>query len=73
MFEIAVKPNPVNLVNLNKKISEAFYDPDADTLYFMDSQKGADGIFYDNVYKLELNKKADLLNDLISLRQNAKE
>jgi hypothetical protein len=73
VLEIAVKPNPINLVNLNKKISETFYDTETDTLYFMDSQKGADGILYDNAYKLELNKKTDLLNDLINLRQNAKE
>lgn len=64
----------VNLVNLNSRVSQVFYDTNNDTLYFMDSQTGGEeGVAYDNVYKLELNKKAVLLDDLIKLRQNAKE
>jgi hypothetical protein len=71
--EIQARPSPVNLVNLNSRISEVFYETDNDTLYFMDSQTGEDGVSYDNIYKLELNKRAALFNDLIKLRQNAKE
>ncbi|MFH0855898.1 MAG: PEGA domain-containing protein [Candidatus Omnitrophota bacterium] len=64
---------PVSLVNLNKRNSGIFYDTDKDTLYFMDFQKGDDGLLYNNVYKLELNNKENLLNDLIRLRNNAEE
>lgn len=73
VLEIEAKPNPINLVNLNKRSHSVFYDINDDTLYFMDSQKGADGISYDNVYKLELNSKAYLSQDPIGLRQNARE
>ncbi|MDD2680106.1 MAG: PEGA domain-containing protein [Candidatus Omnitrophica bacterium] len=71
--EAQANSSPVNLVNLNSGVSEVFYNVDNDTLYFMDSQTGEDGVSYDNVYKLELNKKAALLNELIKLRQNGKE
>ncbi|MBP7836181.1 MAG: PEGA domain-containing protein [Candidatus Omnitrophica bacterium] len=71
--EIQAKSSPVNLVNLNRRASEVFYETHNDTLYFMDSQAGDDGISYDNVYKLELNKKAVPFNELMKLRQNDKE
>ncbi len=71
VMEIDDKSAPVSLVNLNRKNSGFFYNPDEDTLYFRDSQKGADGNFYDNVYKLELSNKENILSDLIKLRQNA--
>ncbi|MFA5177070.1 MAG: PEGA domain-containing protein [Candidatus Omnitrophota bacterium] len=71
--EIQAKSSPVNLVNLNRRASEVFYETHNDTLYFMDSQAGDDGVSYDNVYKLELNKKAVPFNELMKLRQNGKE
>ncbi|MDD5196657.1 MAG: PEGA domain-containing protein [Candidatus Omnitrophota bacterium] len=71
--EMQAKSSPVNLVNLNSRISEVSYEANSDTLYFMDSQTGEDGVSYDNIYKLELNKKVVLFNDLMRLRQNAKE
>jgi len=49
---------PVNLVNLNKENISCFYNDNEDTLYFLDSQKAANGKSYDNVYKLELSAKA---------------
>jgi hypothetical protein len=55
----------VNLVNLNKKNVQAFYDQDKDTLYFLDSGRSLDGKLYDNVYKLELNAKAFPFQELI--------
>ncbi|MFA6216716.1 MAG: PEGA domain-containing protein [Candidatus Omnitrophota bacterium] len=48
---------PVPIINLNKRNTSSFYDLRADTVYFLDSQKANDGLFYDNVYKLELNAK----------------
>lgn len=69
--EIEGKSRPVSLVNLNRKNAGFFYNADEDTLYFRDAQKGADGNFYDNVYKLELSNKENILGDLIKLRQNA--
>jgi len=71
VLEAEENSTPVNLVNLNKRNSGIFYDTDKDTLYFMDFQKGDDGLLYNNVYKLELNNKENLLNDLIRLRKNA--
>lgn len=64
---LEAKPHtePVNLVNLNKKNIVAFYDDAKDTLYFMDSQKAADGKFYDNVYELELSSKSYSFQELI--------
>ncbi|MFA5096529.1 MAG: PEGA domain-containing protein [Candidatus Omnitrophota bacterium] len=70
--EIEDKATPVTLVNLNRQASGVFYNNNDDTLYFIDSQKGTDGASYDNVYKLELNSRANPLNDLIKMRKNAK-
>jgi len=71
VLDIESISNPVNLVNLNKKISDVFYDVDKNTLYFMDSQIAEDGTYYDNVYKLELGSEERLLRDLIKSKQNA--
>lgn len=60
--------SPVTLVTLNKGNSSAYYDVHTDTLYFLDSQKAADGNFYDNLYKLELNSRAFLLEELRKLK-----
>jgi len=73
VLETEEKSQPVILVNLGKKNSGIAYDSDRDTLYFMDTQKGDDGISYSNAYKLELSNKENLLNDLIRLRKNAEE
>ncbi len=73
VLETEENSNPVILVSLKNKNTDIFYDMDKDALYFMDSQRGADGILYNNTYKLELNNKENLLDDLIKLRQNEKE
>jgi len=73
VLEIKAKPVSVNLVRLNKKISNIFYDSDTDMLYFMDSQSAPDGFFYDNVYRLELSSKSYLLNNLMKMRKNDQE
>jgi len=61
---------PLNLVNLNKENISTFYDEAKDTLYFLDSQKAADGKLYDNVYKLELSTKIYPFRELIKTRSN---
>jgi len=61
---------PLNLVNLNKENISTFYDEAKDTLYFLDSQKAADGKLYDNVYKLELSTKIYPFQELIKTRSN---
>ena len=71
VFEARDKPNPVYLVNLNKEITGAFYDTGNDALYFIDAERAADGLLYDNVYKLDLNNKSYLLKDLIQRNKNA--
>jgi hypothetical protein len=58
----------VLLVNLTKKDTYAYYDVHADALYFLDSQKAADGSLYDNLYKLELNTRTFLLQELRKLK-----
>jgi len=73
VLEVAVNSNPVTLVSLNKTISNIFYDSGKDTLYFIDSQKAANGVYYDNAYKLDLGSEERPLNNLIKLRQNANE
>lgn len=69
-LEAQPQTEPVLLVNLNKKNTACFYDTRTDTLYFLDSQRAADGNFYDNLYKLELNAKTFPLQDLIKLKSN---
>lgn len=55
--ESRVEAPVITLVNLNKKNSSGYFDVRADILYFLDSQRAADGQFYDNLYKIQLNKK----------------
>jgi hypothetical protein len=57
---------PIDLVELNKGESAAFYDIKEDVLYFSDSQKSPDGSYYNNLYKLELSTNLYLLERLIS-------
>ena len=57
---------PINLVELNREGSAAFYDAKEDTLYFSDSQRSPDGNFYNNLYKLELSANLYLLERLIA-------
>jgi len=65
---------PVNLVNLNNKNILVYYVPDADTLYFTDSERAADGKMYDNVYKLELGNNIFYnLQNLMKPRTNEKD
>ncbi len=47
----------INLANLNKKNSSGYFDSRTDILYFLDSQRASDGQFYDNLYKIQLNKR----------------
>jgi PEGA domain len=57
---------PINLVELNKGESAAFYDTKEDVLYFSDNQRSPDGGLYNNLYKLELNANLYLLERLIT-------
>jgi len=59
---------PMTLVTLTKRNTSAFYDMHGDTLYFLDSQKAADGKVYDNLYKLDLSTRIFPLQDLIKLK-----
>lgn len=67
---LEARPNstPVDLVNLNKTTAFAYYDDTDDSLYFLDSQKAADGKLYDNVYKLELSQKFSTFKELMKPR-----
>lgn len=58
----------ISLASLNKKDSLCFYDLNNDILYFMDTQRAADGILYDNLYRLELNAKTFPFGELIGLK-----
>lgn len=64
------KSTALTLVNLNKRNTSVFYDEEKDILYFIDSQKGADGKFYDNLFKLELNAKFSPFKDLMKPKAN---
>ncbi len=61
---------PVVLVNLNKRNTSCFYDTRSDTLYFLDSERAADGNIYDNLYKLELNTRAFSFQELMKLKSD---
>jgi DNA-binding beta-propeller fold protein YncE len=56
----------INLVELNRGGTAAFYDVKEDALYFSDSQRSPEGSFYNNLYKLELNSNFDLSEKLAS-------
>ncbi|MDD5561507.1 MAG: PEGA domain-containing protein [Candidatus Omnitrophica bacterium] len=58
----------VNLIELNKEASEAFYDNKRQVLYFSDNQKGPDGTSYNNLYKLELSPELYILERLMKKR-----
>jgi len=70
VLEARPDSSPLTILKLNKKRSVGFYDTRADTLYFQDSQLAQDNKSYDNVYKLELNKKLFNFQDLIKIKQN---
>lgn len=72
IIESSSKINPINLVNLNKMAAGFFYDIDKDMLYFRDLQRGADGLIYENVYKLEINNKDSVLSNIIRPSKNDK-
>ncbi|MBI4708491.1 MAG: hypothetical protein HY761_11305, partial [Candidatus Omnitrophica bacterium] len=61
VIEIGMNVSAVNLVNLNKKDVSCYYDEDKDVLYFIDSERAADGRVYDNLYKLEFGTRFNLL------------
>ena len=56
----------INLVELNKKDSSAFYNTKEDALYFSDSQRSPDGSFFNNLYKLDLSASLNKLENLIT-------
>jgi len=65
VIESRPQAKPVNLVELNKEATEAFYDSKRQVLYFSDNQKRADGASYNNLYKLELSPELYLLERLM--------
>lgn len=73
IVEAGAAAEPVTLVAVNKKNASGYYDPESDTLYFIDSEKAADGQWYDNLYKLELRKKLDMFGDFLKRKANERE
>lgn len=67
-LEAQPRSQPVVLVTLTKKNTSAYYDTRTDTLYFLDSQKAADGNLYDNLYKIHLDTRAFILQEFIKLK-----
>lgn len=61
---------PLTLVNLNKADTISFYDAKSDTVYFLDTQQAGDGMFYDNIYRLDLNTRLSAFRDLLKMRAN---
>jgi len=68
VVEARPQAEPVEIAVLNKKNPSIFYDTNTDTLYFTDFQKAADGNFYNNLYKLEINSKSSILRDIIKIK-----
>jgi len=65
VIESRALTNPVNLVELNKPDTLAFYDNKEDVLYFTDSQKKIEDKIYNNLYRLELSVNLYLLDKLM--------
>jgi hypothetical protein len=61
VLEARPRSQMVELVTLTKKNTSAYYDIRTDTLYFLDSQKAADGNLYDNLYKIHLDTRVFIL------------
>jgi hypothetical protein len=70
VVEAKSNASPVLLVTLTRKNSSAWYDLRNDTLYFLDYQPGADGRFYNNLYKLDLRSRIYPLQELMKLKPN---
>jgi hypothetical protein len=68
VLEVEPQSQPLVLVALTKKDTSSYYDMHTDTLYFLDSQKAADGNLYDNLYKLQLDTRTFLLQEFIKLK-----
>jgi hypothetical protein len=68
VIEAAAESVGVLIEPLTKKDNTAFYDSDSDVLYFVDTQKAADGKYYDNLYKIDLGKKYSLLQNMMRLK-----
>ncbi len=72
-LEAKLEPVKVHLANVTRKDCSAFYDQEKDILYFLDSQKAADGRYYDNLYKMELINKIFTFQDLIKTKTDEKD
>jgi len=67
-IESRLQATPVNLADLSKENTTAFYDNKRDILYFSDMQKAPDGAVYNNLYRLELSANFYLLERLMKKR-----
>jgi hypothetical protein len=65
VLESQASSMPLALVSLSKKNTRSHYDTRTDTLYFLDSQRADDGKLYDNLYKLQLDTRTFLLQELM--------
>ncbi|MBM3246439.1 MAG: PEGA domain-containing protein [Candidatus Omnitrophica bacterium] len=52
------RENTVKILNINDRRSRAFYDNVEDTLYFTDTQVGADGNQHRGLYRMDISKRA---------------
>jgi hypothetical protein len=65
VIESRAQARAVNLIELNKEATEAFYDNKRQVLYFSDNRKSSDGSNYNNLYKLELSPEFYFLERLM--------
>jgi len=72
VLEASPASQVIELVALNSAESGAYYEPGQDTLYFNDWQRAEDGNTYNNLYRLDLNPKASIFQELKKLRANGK-
>lgn len=70
MLEARPDSRPFILMKLDSAKGRVFYESDKETLYFQDSQSGADNKSYDNVFKLELGRKLYPFRDFIRMKNN---
>jgi hypothetical protein len=70
MLETRPGGMPFTLMQLNSVPKTVFFDNEKETVYFQDSQTGADNQPYDNVYRLELRRKLYPFGDFMRPKKN---
>jgi len=70
MIETRAGVQPFTLVTMHSNAGGVFYEPEQDAIFYQDTQQGADGKPYQNVYRLEIGKKLYPFRDFMRSKPN---